>query len=496
MSGLGKRGRKWWLLAAAYCTTAAGGPFVDPGDAALRHDIQSLSDHGVIDGPVTTWPLAWAPILDDLAGADVTSLSPALAGAVLRVRQRGRVETRSAMPKLEAGLGLANDPARIRPFQDTPRGEAEVSARGEWSSERYAAEISVQYVDGDPEGDEYRADGSMIGFAVGNWWLSANTLERWWGPGWDGSLVVSNNARPIPSITLDRIFTGPFDHRWLRWIGPWDLNLTFGQLEGSRFVRDAWFFGMRVNFRPLDALELGLFRTAQWCGDGRPCSVGTFTDLFLGRDNRGDAGIDTSNEPGNQLAGLDVRWAPPWLGGESAVYGQLVGEDEAGGFPSRWLGQAGAERTAYLGDRWSARFFGELSATSCQFYESSEIFDCAYNHSIYRTGYRYRGRAIGHGVDGDARLVSAGLIAVDADGTEWQLLLRYGKLNRGGAPDPRHSLTPTPKRLFSIDLMHARTLPFGSVDAGLGYEEANDLDNGSGSSGMRFYLQWRSGDVR
>lgn len=480
--------------AICWCSFAAASPLIDPGDQVLRHDIQRLADARIIKGPVTTWPLAWGPILADLRDVDVSGLAPALADSVTRLQYRGRLESRTEVLEFKAEVGAASEPTRIRSFQDTPRGDVEVSAGAEWAGNRLSAEINVQHVDGDPEVDEFRGDGSMIGMTLGNWLVSANTLERWWGPGWDGSLILSNNARPIPSITLDRVFTDPFATRWLSWLGPWDLSLTFGQLESDRVVRNARFFGMRVNFRPLESLELGVFRTAQWCGDGRPCGADTFVDLFLGRDNRGDEGIDTTNEPGNQLAGVDFRWVPPWLGRQNTIYGQLVGEDEAGGFPSRWLGQVGAERTGYVFDRWSTRVFGELAATSCQFYESSEIFDCAYNHSIYRTGYRYRGRAIGHGADGDARLLSVGIVAVDANQTQWSALLRYGRLNRGGAPDPWHSLTPGPLRIASIDLTHARRLPFGYIDAGIGYETTDVPANGPDSSDVRLFIRWRSAD--
>ncbi len=42
-------------------------------------------------------------------------------------------------------------------------------------------------------------DGSYLGVNVGNFMLSAGYIERWWGPGWDGSLILSTNARPIPA---------------------------------------------------------------------------------------------------------------------------------------------------------------------------------------------------------------------------------------------------------------------------------------------------------
>ena len=480
------------LLAAVACSaTAQAGPFIDPGDMALRHDIQRLADRNLIKGPVTTWPLAWGPILEDLQDADVSALPTPLADSVMRVRYRGQVETQTDTLGFQAQLGVASDPTKIRSFQDTPRGDAEVSAGVEWLGNWLSAEINLQYVDGDPEVDEFRADGSMVGIAAGNWSISVNTLERWWGPGWDGSLILSNNARPIPSLTVDRIFTDPFKSKWLRWLGPWDLSLTFGQLESDRVVSNAQFFGMRFNFRPLDSLEIGLTRAAQWCGDGRPCDAETFVNLLVGKDNRGGQGIGINNEPGNQLAGIDFRWSPILFGQEIAFYGQLIGEDEAGGFPSRYMGQFGGEWSGYVADRWSARIFGEFAGTSCQFHESSELFNCAYNHSIYQTGYRYRGRAIGHGADNDARIASAGLILVDSAHTEWRALLRVGKLNRGGPPDPRNTLSPTPADIQSIDIAHARELAIGAIEVGLGHESFDDIATGDTRSDTRFHLQWR-----
>lgn len=485
----GCRNLVWAALAIA--TGAAASPFVDPGDSALRNDIQRLADSGIITGPVTTWPLAWGPILDDLHDADVAVLPPALAGSVLRVRYRGQIETQTDTLGFQADVGVARDPVQIRGFQDTPRGDAEVSAGAEWLGDWLSIEVNLQYVDGDPEVDEYRADGSMIGIALGNWSISANTLERWWGPGWDGSLILSNNARPIPSLTLDRTFTEPFESKWLSWLGPWDLSMTFGQLESNRVIPDARFFGLRFNFRPLDSLEIGLTRTAQWCGDNRPCDADTFLDLLIGRDNRGGQGIDIENEPGNQLAGFDVRWVPGLFGRSVAFYGQLIGEDEAGGFPSRYLGQFGAEWSGYVADRWATRIFGEFAGTSCQFHESSELFNCAYNHGIYRTGYRYRGRAIGHGAENDARLVSLGLMAIDDNDSEWRALVRLGKLNRGGIPDPRNTVSPTPRDISSIDLAHVRQLSIGRLEVGVGYESLDDDASNTSSSDTRFYVSWR-----
>jgi hypothetical protein len=455
------------------------------GDLALRQDIQRLADYGIVSGTVTTWPLAWGPILENIESADAANLPPAVLDALVRVQRRANWETRTQELTFNTKLGFADNATRIRSFQDTPRGRAEVSAGISWIDSWFSADINAQYVDSDQDDEDGRLDNSMIGVVIGNWSVAASTQERWWGPSWDGSLILSNNARPIPSLTIDRVFTDAFETKWLSWLGPW-------QLEKEREVPNARFFGMRFNFRPLPSLEIGLSRTAQWCGDDRPCDFDTFVDLLLGKDNIGDSGIGEENEPGNQLAGLDFRWAPGFWKMPIAVYGQFIGEDEAGGFPSRYMGQLGVEWSGYLFDRWSSQVFAEYSGTSCQFHESSKIYNCGYNHTIYRTGYRFRNRPIGHGADNDAELISAGLVLVDTDETQWRALLRLGKLNAGGAPDSRNTLTPTQQDIASVDISHSRAYWFGVLDVGVGYETLDDEISSTSSSEGRVYLQWRS----
>jgi hypothetical protein len=456
----------------------------------LRHDIQRLADAGVIKGPTTTWPLAWGPIIADLREADVDDLSSSVFASLQRVQDRASFETRSDEFTFRARAGAADNVTRIRGFQNTPRGKVEVEAGASWIGNWFAAEINLQGVDSEQDNAEGRLDNSLLGVVVGNWSVAASTQDRWWGPGWDGSLILSNNARPIPSITIDRIFTDPFQTPLLSWLGPWDFSVMFGQLESDRAVPNAQFFGMRFNFRPLRSLEIGLSRTAQWCGDGRPCDAGTFADLFLGRDNIGDVGVGVDNEPGNQMAGVDARWRSDWFGVPVSIYGQLIGEDEAGGFPSRYLGQFGVDGTGYLANRWSYRWYAEVAGTSCDFLKS-DLWNCAYRQIIYRSGYTYRGRIIGHGLDNDARVYSAGGVFVHESGSSWQVLGRYGDLNRVG-PDARHTVAVEPTEIVSIDIQHNRVTRIGNFSIGLGFEKLEVLATGADSSDFRGFLQWSS----
>ncbi|NOX69704.1 MAG: capsule assembly Wzi family protein [Gammaproteobacteria bacterium] len=481
------------LLVLLSVTPATATPLISPGDIALRHDIQRLADYGIITGPVSTWPLAWGPVMADIGDIErLEQLPRDVIDAIHRVQARANRATRIDEVSFNASASVAGKPTRLRSFENTPRESAELGAGISYTGDWFAISLNGQVVDSPSDGQNYRADGSMIGVVLGNYSFTANTLERWWGPGWDGSLILSSNARPIPALSIDRNFTDAFKTKWLNWLGPWDFSLHFGQMENDREIPNARFFGMRINFKPIPSLEIGLSRTAQWCGSGRPCGFDTFVDLLLGRDNRGDGGTTRANEPGNQLAGVDIRWATRLLSVPVAFYSQLIGEDEAGGYPSRYLGQFGLESTGTMGERWSYRWFGEFAATSCRFWKSDEIFNCAYNHSIYRTGYRYRGRSVGHNADNDSRVATTGLMLVSDDEAQWLALLRFGKLNRGGSADAGNSLTPTPQEIASIDLTHTRLFRYGQVRIGLGVERVDDIASGQTSSDTRAFLEWRS----
>jgi len=469
------------------------GPVAPAGDIGLRHDIQVLADYGVVSGPATTWPISWDAVAADLQVAvDSKVIFP---NAVERTMQRliGRAnrELLRGRPRMNGRLSLAEKPSRIQSFDSTPREEGEVSAGLSWYGERVSLDLNATGAYEPLDGKEARPDGSRIAIDMGNVTLAASTMDRWWGPGWDGSLILSNNARPIPALTISRNRTHAFSTKFLNWLGPWDLETIFGQMEEEREIPNARFFGMRFVFRPTKSLEIGMSRTAQWCGDERPCGFDVFTDLFLGKDNIGDADTTEDNEPGNQLAGFDLRWSNMWFGQPSAIYAQAIGEDEAGGFPSRYLGQIGIETSGFFRNRWSYRWFAEWAGTSCDIVKSEPGFGCAYNHTIYETGYRYRGRAIGHSAEGDAQIVSSGLIFVRDDETQWSVLIRTGDLNRG-SPDARNTLTPIPLELTSIDLTYGRSLSWGRLEFGVGYEQLEDPLTSEDSSDGRAFLTWRS----
>ena len=471
--------------------TAIAEPWVAPGELLLRSDLQLLADRGILHVPLQTWPLSWGDIARDLQSPTVSeALTSAELAALGRVRERVRVEASSSEPLAsELRLALAHEPRTLRTFEDTPREDGELQAGVHWTGLRFSYRLQATVVT-DPQDDQtVRPDGSYFGAVVGNWMLAAGYMERWWGPGWDGSLILSSNARPLPGISVNRNYSDPFPVPVLRSLGPWSATVTFGQFEHDATVSDALFFGARVDFRPLQSLEIGLSRTAQWCGEGRPCDTSAFFDLLVGNDNRGSGGVTRANEPGNQLAGADFRWSAARHGWPLALYGQLIGEDEAGGLPSRFIGQFGIELWSAHTRLGSYRLHLEAADTTADFLGDPR-YDYAYEHFIYKDGYRYRGRSLGHSLDNDGRLYSLGGVLARDNGDAWTVLIAHAELNRGGGVDNRNTVSNMPADLYDLEVGYERSLGPGRLQLGLGYENI-DPQSGGGEEHARAFAEWR-----
>jgi hypothetical protein len=458
-------------------------PWLAPGDAALRHDLELLSDAAIVHAPLTAWPVSWPEIARDIRDAEPGPRPLHVEAALARVRRAAGEATATRELRFDTRLSGSGNPMELRRFDDTPREPGEVSLSASHMGDRIAFRLEVTGVADPSDEKELRPDGSYLAMAVGNWMLHAGYVDRWWGPGWEGSLIYGSNQRPIPSITIERNYSDPFEHPWLRWIGQWRLVATMGQLEDDRAdAPNAQLFGLRATWKPHARVEVGFNRTAQWCGDGRPCGLDTFWDLLTGNDN--DQPI--SEQPGNQMGGFDVRWSLPWA--PVAVYAQAIGEDEANLMPSKYLGLAGVEVWGGWGDRsWRAHV--EAADTTCGFYESEPEYGCAYRNAIYFDGYQYLDRSIGHAIDGDSRQIAGGLLLVNGDGSSWELALQQAKVNRRGANDV-HSVSLVPEELRSIDLHHRRALLGGDLRIGIGYEERAATGNDTNQDDFRGYLQW------
>jgi len=187
------------------------------------------------------------------------------------------------------------------------------------------------------------------------------------------------------------------------------------------------------------------------------------------------------------MAGYDMRLRSPWRALPLVFYTQWIGEDEAGGLPSKFIGQFGLESWGSAGRAgWRARF--EYSDTACMFSRQEPEFGCAYRNSIYPQGYTYRGRIIGHSMDNDSRMYTLGGILTLARGDVLSLTLRKVELNRDGGP---HAISDVPLDLDNVELRYSRGVGKGRLSVGVGYQSpSTSVDSDTRAHG---FASWQQG---
>jgi len=442
---------------------AGAAPWIDPGDRNLRSDIELLEAWRVLPGPVTTWPIPWAQFAGAMARPAGGDLPAHVAAALDRVRERYLDETESDRWRATVTVSGTSEPALVRGFERRARDELDATAQAEYMWPSTAVRLSVGGQSTlDFDDDAFRLDGSYVAHETHNWLLYGGLNDQWWGPGWSSSLILSNSARPFPRVGVMRNDPKASDLPVLRWLGPWQANVFVGVMEEKdRVVEDPLIAGMRLSVNPLPGLELAASRTFQICGRDRPCGAGTWFDAVTGQDNTGD-----QSDPSNQLAGFDVRYAGRIGSLAYAGYAQYIGEDEAGAFPSRAAGLVGISLAGAAGSGGAGwRFVTEYSDTAASVLNSDKRYDLTYNHFIYRTGYRYRGRPIAHSLDNDTRLLSAIGILTDDRGWAYRAAYHHADLNRDGtAGGNTVSATPEDVDVFEVGLevpLDRSSLAFG-----------------------------------
>jgi hypothetical protein len=463
------------LLLAYGSAVTAQGFFLPAGDARLRDDLTLLVDEGVVNLPLNEWPLARKDVADALRAVDEEQMQDlALRHALARVRTAVTLPQDASTWRIhEVGL-TAGQPALLRHEGTLGRENGEIVARGGATTERYNITLSATGVIDPADGNEVRFDGSDISVQWGNWIFSANQMDRWWGPGHDGSLILSTNARPMPAMSLDRIRSQPVNLPVLRWLGPWRFSGFLGLMENERSDVDRpVFMGMRLVFKPAPIFEFGMSRTAQFCGKGRRCDIETFGRVLIGKDNPGWRGLENpEKEPGNQMAGFDVRVVSPFNSLPIAVYGQEIGEDNSStGIPERYLSLFGGETWFLLRTGSVLRAHVEYANTKVKWYNSDIEYDVAYTQGVFTEGYRYRSRNIGHTTDGDSESTSLMLSLTTADGDRWGAMVRRGRLDRCCTPAANNLISNGPSRYKSGEVTWEGRVRGYDVGVQVGYED-------------------------
>ncbi|MCF9045701.1 capsule assembly Wzi family protein [Acinetobacter nectaris] len=366
-------------------------------DNNLRTDLNWLNQQGVIQLSTSTWPLSTEEVTQAIKNAKVTSsVQQQVIDAVQAKINEGNntayvdLATATTQNKLPSSFG------------DSNTAQSKASFTLQQSAESWDAHLQLNLEANQRirTNSPFNVNGSYIAGKLWNQWVSFGEVSTWWGPGHDGSLIRGDATRPVPGFMMQRAEQKAFETKWLSWIGPWQYQLFAGQLQHYMAVPDTKLLGMRVTIQPFQSLELGASRAIQWGGRGRDEGASSLWKAFVGQDNV----YGNTQDPSNQLGGFDARLNLKTLTSlPLSIYGQIIGEDEAGKLPSRNLYLAGVDFSSSIYNK-PYQLYIEWADTRTD----GHIWGYTYNHHIYRDGYYQYGYPIGHAMGGDGQMYSIG----------------------------------------------------------------------------------------
>ncbi|GFO59328.1 hypothetical protein GMST_16530 [Geomonas silvestris] len=204
--------------------------------------------------------------------------------------------------------------------------------------------------------------------------------ENWLGPGYRGTLTLTNNAKNFDEVKLSS--PEPVQTRYL-----WDLkyDLIFSRFEKTTTgtaTRQPFFIAFKLSMKPTENFEFGINLGRQAGGPGVPNGpADTLRGLVGG----------TSSDNSNSVAGIDLRYRIPWLR-NAELYGEYSGEDSAAFWPIVESYLAG-----FYIPRLSASGKDDLRF---EYLRGNQIL---YTNSTFPEGYLHYNLPIGHSQGGGAQ---------------------------------------------------------------------------------------------
>jgi hypothetical protein len=274
-------------------------------------------------------------------------------------------------------LGLQDD------LRSPDKGTAKFNVK--YNTDNSISQLAFNY----DRNNNFNLDRSYFQYTKGIAIYGIGAVDRHWSFSNNTSLILSNNARPSESIYLK--LENRFGYDWLPSKANWSFEAFNGFTEGSLNGNKSMLLGMRAILSPFDRLQFELVQTSQWGGKGHSKGISALGAALVFDTNA------NSNTNINKMAGFGISYKIPTKKIPLRIYGQAIGEDEAGNFPSCFAHLAGLEWTnkkikypSIIG----IEAIDTRTSTSTHGYCGPNSF---YNNSIY--DYKNNGKTMGATID-------------------------------------------------------------------------------------------------
>ena len=410
------------LIASALltCISIEAEPWIDTTDPYLRQSIEQLVSYGVIKRPINNYPLMWQGIAQDLSQAKRNQLPKETEFAFNHVRHALRFAQKGSRSGVKVKLN--SRPSQTQSFAERYQEEAAIQGYSVLMGNNVTAKVSVQAANNANNEKTLSYDDSYLAVLMGNWVISAEQVNRWWGPANDNALMLSNNATPMKAVRLSRFNSDYFGPNLLSFVGNWQFTALIGEQKypGQTPITNK-FWGARFAATPLTGLEIAYSQTAQFDASNQADDLGDLGNVMLGKNK-----IDpkTGLNYYNQLSSLDIKYSTVLFNHSAALYGEWAGDKQSSLLPESTNYTLGAE--LFLGDvDYVIKSYIEHSNTKQTCTSLTEQFHCGYQHPAFSDGYQHYQQMIGASIGAFATSNTLGLQYHQTNGIAAYTKLRH-----------------------------------------------------------------------
>jgi hypothetical protein len=368
--------------------SAISNPWIDAEEAQLKHSIDLLVSHNLINRPVNQYPLLWRGLVQDISAIDNDKVPESAQFALAHVKHALAIAKQQQRSSIKAFYN--QEPELKEGFGEHKGAKSGVKTFGQITSKDVSAKVQVNYTDDAIDGKYINHYGSHVAVLFDNWSASVEQLNYWWGPGNEQALLLSNHAAPMKAVRLSRANTDYQGPSFLSFIGPWQMTAIAAKQKPTLATKtDGDFWGVRLSSMPLAGLEVAFSSTSS---------------DFIYKQDLQNPELQTKQ----RLTSLDAKYSSVFQGMPFAIYAELAGENDSGLLPSNSSHTFGIE--SHLGDmNYRAKGFIEFSDTKLDCQAEQASFQCHFATANQGADYMQRGQWLGAAMGPQASSITIGV---------------------------------------------------------------------------------------
>lgn len=267
----------------------------------------------------------------------------------------------------------------------------------------------------------FSLDESNFNFNFKNTNIGIGKLKRHWSYSPITSLILSSHARPSNSVYINIKNKNKINNKFFSWLGPTSFEFFNSVLSNEDTPQNTMLLGARFELNPINNFKFEILKTSQWGGDGHSKSASALSAALIGNTN------DKTHKNINQLAGYGFSYKIKSKLAPIKIYGQAIGEDEAGNLPMCFMYLFGLETMSHT-QKFPSKIGFEIIDTRIDTTTNNNCGpNTAYNNHYYK--YQNYGENLGAFIGTEGKSINIWIKSKIRQKTDLYYSLRHSIIN-------------------------------------------------------------------